>query len=161
MSEHPAGHAPPSHNDDERWMQLALLKARAAGEAGEVPVGAVVVVGNECIASAGNAPIISDDPSAHAEMLALREAAKIQANYRLPGATLYVTIEPCTMCFGAMQHARIQRLVYGASEPRAGVIESQLKLAEAGFYNHRIAVTAGVLATDSAQLLKDFFRSRR
>ncbi|MGB5326028.1 MAG: tRNA adenosine(34) deaminase TadA [Pseudomonadales bacterium] len=148
-------------NEDLRWMREAMTLARDAAAAGEVPVGALLVVDGDCIARAGNAPITACDPSAHAEIQVLRQAAAVLDNYRLPGATLYVTIEPCTMCFGAMQHARIARLVYGAREPRAGVIESQLKLAEAEFYNHRIAVRGGVCAEESAALLQEFFRQRR
>lgn len=146
---------------DRAWMRQALDLARAAAEAGEVPVGAVLVQGGDCIGRGSNQPIASHDPSAHAEIVALRGAAASQANYRLPGATLYVTIEPCTMCFGAMQHARIQRLVYGADEPRAGVVTSQLKLAEAQFYNHRIEVCGGVLQQECGELIQAFFRSRR
>lgn len=142
-------------------MREAVQLARQAAQQGEVPVGAVLVRDGLCIASAGNAPVSSCDPSAHAEILALRAAGEVCGNYRLPGATLYVTIEPCTMCLGAMQHARIARLVYGAAEPRAGVIESQLKLAEETFYNHRIEVTGGVLAAECGALLREFFKARR
>lgn len=147
--------------DDEFWMARALTLAESAAGEGEVPVGAVVVRDGEVIGEGWNRPIIAHDPTGHAEVNALRDAAARAGNYRLSGATLYVTIEPCTMCFGALMHARIARLVYGAREPRAGVCESQLGLPERGFYNHRIEVTSGVCAEQAAQLLRDFFRQRR
>jgi len=150
-----------SASDDEYWMRRALKQAGLAAQAGEVPVGAVIVCRDECIAEAFNQPIASCDASAHAEIMALRQACQHQHNYRLPGSTLYVTIEPCTMCFGAMLHARIARLVYAAPEPRAGVVESQLQLPKERFYNHSIACSGGVLATESAALMQAFFRSRR
>ena len=147
--------------DDEKWMHEALaLASEGAGE-GEVPVGALVVRDGEVLGRGWNRPIAGHDPTAHAEVMALRDAAQRQGNYRLSGATLYVTIEPCTMCFGALMHARITRLVYGATEPRAGVCVSQLQLPEARFYNHRLEVTGGVLAEESARLLKAFFAARR
>lgn len=148
-------------NDDQHWMQQALALAAQAAEVGEVPVGAVVVRDGELLGAGFNRPISGADPTAHAEIVALRAAAARLGNYRLTGATLYVTIEPCTMCFGALMHARIGRLVYGATEPRAGVCESQLQLPAAEFYNHRLAVTAGVMAEHSAALLRQFFRARR
>ena len=115
-----------------------------------------------CIRDRGyNQPITANDPSAHAEIIAMRSASLAEKNYRLSGCTLYVTLEPCTMCFGAMVHARIGRLVYGASEPRAGVCESQLQLPSVDFYNHRVEVEKGVLAEESAMLLKRFFADRR
>ncbi|MFI2811556.1 MULTISPECIES: tRNA adenosine(34) deaminase TadA [Microbulbifer] len=146
---------------DYTFMQHALELARIAAERGEVPVGALLVRDGQIIGEGSNRPIGNCDPSAHAEIVALRRAAEKEQNYRLPKTTLYVTIEPCTMCFGAMMHARVARLVYGASEPRAGVVESQLQLGEAGFFNHRIAVEGGVMAEEAAQLVREFFRGRR
>lgn|SRR5690554_3463332 len=147
--------------EDEFWMRRALALARQAAENGEVPVGAVVVVEGRAVGEAYNQPITQQDPSAHAEILALRQAANVVRNYRLSGATLYVTIEPCTMCFGALMHARIGRLVYGAQEPRAGVCESQLQLPEQRFYNHRLEVQGGVLAAECAAQMQSFFARRR
>ncbi|MCK0537814.1 tRNA adenosine(34) deaminase TadA [Alcanivorax quisquiliarum] len=147
--------------DDETWMREALALAEQAVAAGEVPVGALVVRDGVVLGRGWNSPISSNDPTAHAEVVALRDAAQQQANYRLAGATLYVTIEPCTMCFGALMHARISRLVYGATEPRAGTCISQLRLPEQTFYNHRIEVIGGVLAEQSAAMLRAFFRQRR
>lgn len=142
-------------------MARALALAQAAAEEGEVPVGAVVVRDEVLLGEGYNRPIISADPTGHAEINALRDAAARESNYRLPGATLYVTIEPCTMCFGALIHARIARLVYGAAEPRAGVCQSQLGLPERSFYNHRIEVVGGVEAQAAAELMRRFFRQRR
>ncbi len=142
-------------------MRRALELAEIAAERGEVPVGAVLVQEGKVIGEGSNRPIGNCDPSAHAEIIALRRAAEQMQNYRLPQTTLYVTIEPCTMCFGAMVHARVGRLVYGATEPRAGAVESRLKLAESGFYNHRIAVEGGVMAEEAAKLVREFFESRR
>lgn len=148
-------------NIDEQWMQLALDQAQLAADNGEVPVGAVLVKDGELIASGFNQPITSCDPSAHAEIVVLRVAAKQLANYRLPGTTLYVTIEPCTMCVGALVHARIERLVFGAPEPRAGAVVSSSQLLEGGQFNHRIEVDGGVLAEQCASVMQQFFRSRR
>lgn len=142
-------------------MRRAIELAEIAAERGEVPVGAVVVHEGRIIGEGSNRPIGNCDPSAHAEVIALRRAAEHAQNYRLPDATLYVTIEPCTMCFGAMVHARIGRLVYGAPEPRAGAVESRLQLGEADFFNHRISVEGGVMAEETASLVRDFFQSRR
>ena len=142
-------------------MQLALEQARLAESQGEVPVGAVLVIGEALVAAAYNAPISGCDPSAHAEIAVLRKAAGQLHNYRLPTSTLYVTIEPCTMCMGAIIHSRVQRVVFGAREPRAGAVVSQLKLAEQDFYNHRVEVTEGVLADECGALVSSFFRSRR
>lgn len=147
--------------DDENWMREALALAAQGAERGEVPVGAVVVREGVVLGRGWNCPISHHDPTAHAEVMALRDAAQREANYRLAGATLYVTIEPCTMCFGALMHARISRLVYGATEPRAGTCVSQLRLPEQTFYNHRIEVVGGVLAEQSAAMLRAFFRQRR
>lgn len=149
------------HETDSDWMGRALVLAQQAADAGEVPVGAVLVRDGELLGSGWNAPVSTSDPSAHAELRALRAAAAHLGNYRLPGSTLYVTIEPCTMCFGALMHARVARLVYGAAEPRAGVCESQLRLPQARFYNHRIEVCAGVRAEEAAGLLRAFFAARR
>lgn len=147
--------------EDEYWMEQALIRARQAGRAGEVPVGAALVRAGELLGTGSNGPIGARDATAHAEIRALRAAGRSVDNYRLPGSTLYVTVEPCTMCFGALMHARVARLVYGADEPRAGVCGSALRLHEASFYNHRIVVTGGVLAEPAAALLRDFFARRR
>ena len=147
--------------NDHHWMQQALLLAEQAAAEGEVPVGALVVRDDTVLGRGYNRPITAQDPTGHAEINALRDAAARQRNYRLPGATLYVTIEPCTMCFGALIHARIARLVYGAAEPRAGVCGSSLALHQQGFYNHRIEVVGGVEADAAGELLRRFFRARR
>ncbi|ASK33357.1 tRNA adenosine(34) deaminase TadA [Alcanivorax sp. N3-2A] len=148
------------HNDGY-WMARALVLAEQAASEGEVPVGALVVRDDQLLGEGYNRPIGAHDPTGHAEINALRDAAARQNNYRLPGATLYVTIEPCTMCFGALVHARIARLVYGAAEPRAGVCESRLMLPGQDFYNHRIEVLGGVEADAASQLMRRFFRQRR
>lgn len=145
----------------ESWMREALALARQAGARGEVPVGAVVVVDGECVGRGRNGPIATVDPTAHAEIEALRMAARTVGNYRLPGAALYVTVEPCAMCAGAMVHARIEHLVYGAPEPKSGAVASTARLFESPGVNHRIEVTAGVLANECAQLLIEFFGARR
>jgi tRNA(adenine34) deaminase len=145
----------------EVWMEAALALAEQAAAQGEVPVGAVLVRDGDVIGRGWNRPIGSADPTAHAEVVALRDAAARLGNYRLAGSTLYVTIEPCTMCFGALMHARVTRLVYGAREPRAGVCGSQLDLPAQAFYNHRLEVVGGVLAERSSALLKAFFVDRR
>lgn len=147
--------------NDEDWMRRALALAERAAEAGEVPVGAVLVRDHTLLGEGYNQPIVAHDPTSHAEIMALRHAAHHEQNYRLPGSTLYVTLEPCTMCFGALVHARVSRLVYAASEPRAGVCVSQLQLPEAAFYNHKILVEGGLLAEESAAMLKGFFARRR
>ncbi len=146
---------------DEHWMGLALAQAREAAAAGEVPVGAVVVKDGELVATGRNAPIAGHDPTAHAEIVALREAARALGNYRLDGCTLYVTLEPCPMCSGAMLHARLARVVFGAADPRTGAAGSVLDLFAQPQLNHQTAVTGGVLAAECGQLLKDFFRPRR
>ena len=142
-------------------MALALAEARRAGDAGEVPVGAVVVLAGEVIGRGHNQPIALHDPTAHAEVLALRAAGRTVGNYRLTGATLYATIEPCAMCCGAALHARVTRLVYGAADPKTGAVESLHRLLDDGRANHRIAVTAGVRAEECAALLRAFFEERR
>jgi tRNA(adenine34) deaminase len=145
---------------DERFMRAALEQALEAGRRGEVPVGAVVVV-DEKIGSGFNQPIGAQDPTAHAEIVAMRDAAKQLGNYRLRGATLYVTIEPCQMCVGAMVHARVARLVYGTHEPKAGAIESAMRAHEHPALNHRITITGGVLKEECRGVIQEFFREKR
>ena len=142
-------------------MRQALALARQAAAAGEVPVGAVVVRQGAVIGAGCNRPIAAIDPTAHAEIEALRSAARTAGNYRLPDATLYVTVEPCLMCAGAMVHARIRRLVYGAEQPKSGAVASTGRVLDALGLNHRVAVAGGVLAADCAALLVDFFAARR
>lgn len=146
---------------DERFMREALLLAQQAGEAGEVPVGAVLVLGGEIIGSGFNQPIRTCDATAHAEIMAIRSASQIQKNYRLPETSLYVTIEPCTMCLGAMVHARIGRLVFGATEPKAGAVVSQTSLVNADYFNHRLQIKQGILAEECSSLIQGFFKERR
>ncbi|MGR4069508.1 tRNA adenosine(34) deaminase TadA [Billgrantia sp. C5P2] len=147
---------------DEFYMHRALDQAREGLAAGEVPVGAVVVdAAGEIVGAGYNAPISGHDPSAHAEIRALRAAARHLGNYRLDGCTLYVTLEPCLMCTGAIIHARIARLVYGAAEPRTGMVESKANLFAQPWHNHRVAVEGGVLAARAAKMLKAFFEIRR
>lgn len=146
---------------DLGWMKQALVLAKRAEAAGEVPVGAVLVRDAELIAEGWNQPISSCDPTAHAEIMALRNAACKLSNYRLPDTTLYVTIEPCTMCVGAMIHARVGRVVYGAPEPRAGAIVSQLQLLESSHFNHQMSWTGGVLAEECSAVISGFFRNKR
>jgi tRNA(adenine34) deaminase len=146
---------------DRAFMEAALEEAAVAASRGEVPVGAVVAVEDQIVARAGNRTITDCDPTAHAEIVALRAAAKEVGNYRLLGATLYVTIEPCAMCAGAMVQARISRLVYGADDAKGGAVRSCFSIFDHPQINHRVAVTPGVLADDSAALLKDFFAARR
>ena len=148
-------------HDDEHWMGLALEEAARAAQAGEVPVGAVVVLDGRLLGSGHNAPIKDCDPTAHAEMVALRAAAREAGNYRLIGATLYATIEPCAMCCGAAIHARIARLVYGADDAKAGAVRSVHRLLDDERLNHQIAVTAGVRAAECGARLSDFFRAKR
>ena len=147
---------------DSDWMQQALAQARIAASLNEVPVGAVLVdADGELLAAGHNQPISACDPSAHAEVVTLRQAALKLENYRLPGTTLYVTLEPCTMCVGALVHARVKRLVYAASEPRSGAIESAQRLFETGEYNHRPEIEGGLLAAESSEMLTAFFKARR
>jgi tRNA(adenine34) deaminase len=145
----------------EPFMREALELARAAAEAGEVPVGAVVVVGGRIVGRGHNQPIVATDPTAHAEIVALRAAAREVANYRLPGATMYVTIEPCLMCVGAMVHARIGTLVFGAPEPKTGAVESMVRAHELPGLNHGMLVVSGVLAVECRDIVQAFFRDRR
>ncbi len=146
---------------DSQWMARALDEAHAAAAAGEVPVGAVVVRAGELLAQARNGPIGASDPTAHAEVVALRRAAAAVGNYRLPGSTLYVTLEPCVMCIGAIMHARVERLVFGASDPRTGAAGSVFNLAAAPALNHRVSVAGGVLGDRCGDELRAFFRERR
>lgn len=148
-------------SSDFRFMDAALTEARAAGVAGDVPVGAVVVVGDEIVARGRNRREVANDPIAHAEVDALRHAAQRLGRWRLSDATLYVTLEPCPMCAGALVNARIGRLVYGAMDPKAGAIDSLFKLAEDTRLNHRFEVTRGVRDVEGGALLKAFFRARR
>ena len=147
--------------NDEKFMRLALDEARRAAEAGEVPVGAVVTLDGRLIASAANRTISDGDPTAHAEIVALRAAAKALGNYRLTGATLYVTLEPCAMCAGALVHARVARLVYGCDDPKVGAVRGELRVLEHPMLNHRVEVTSGVLADECAGILQAFFNARR
>jgi len=142
-------------------MAAALAEAQRAAEAGEVPVGAVVVIGNEIVGRGFNQPISSSDPTAHAEIVAIRDAARRAGNYRLTGAALYVTIEPCLMCVGALVHARIATLVYGAPEPRTGAVLSTVRGGELPGHNHRFEVVGGVREADCRALMQDFFKRRR
>lgn len=146
---------------DERFMRAALEHARDARRRGEVPVGAVVVLNDEIIGAGCNQPISAMDPTAHAEIVALRDAAQRAGNYRLTGTTVYVTIEPCQMCVGAMIHARVDRIVYGTAEPKAGAIESAMRAHEHPSLNHRIAATGGVLEAECRDMIQEFFRERR
>ena len=146
---------------DDRLMREALGLASEAERAGEVPVGALVVVDGEIVGRGFNQPISTHDPTAHAEVVALRDAARRLGNYRLPGASLYVTVEPCVMCVGALVHARIAALIYGTTEPRTGAIESTMRAGELPAFNHRFTVVSGVLAAESRAKLQAFFRERR
>ena len=149
------------NEQDLEFMQLALVEAQKARALGEVPVGAVLVSDNKVIATGHNQPIINNDPSAHAEVAALRAAGQNLSNYRLPNTTLYVTLEPCMMCCGAIMHARIARVVYGAADAKTGCVHSVLNLFDNPQLNHHTMVEGGVLAEECAQILKDFFKERR
>ena len=142
-------------------MRYAFRLAQRAEQQGEVPVGAIVVKNDQCIAEGWNSSIATHDPTAHAEMMALRKAGLALENYRLSGATLYVTLEPCVMCMGAISHARVERLVFGAFDPKRGAVCHALSLSDASFLNHRINWVGGVLEIDCSELLRDFFRARR
>src|SRR5438477_3903869 len=146
---------------DSQWMRLALEQARLAAEAGEVPVGALVIKDGEILASARNRNLLDHDPTAHAEMVALRQAASRVGNHRLVGCEMFVTIEPCAMCAGAMIHARLARLVYGAGDPKAGAAGSVLDILNHPRLNHRMQVTPGVSADKCSELLKSFFQAKR
>lgn len=149
------------NNEDEKFMQRALELAKLGEQAGEVPVGCVIVKDGEIVGEGYNHPITAHDPTAHAEIGAMRQAAQRLGNYRLVDTTLYVTLEPCTMCAGAMVHARVKRLVFGATEPRTGAVGSVYDIVRDERLNHRLEVTAGVLGEESAEMLRRFFRSRR
>jgi tRNA(adenine34) deaminase len=146
---------------DQAFMRAALERAAEAGRRGEVPVGAVVVIDDAIAGEGFNQPIATHDPTAHAEIVALRDAGRRLGNYRLTGATLYVTIEPCQMCVGAMVHARIGRLVFGAREPKAGAIESAMRAHEHPSLNYRMTATGGVLEEECRQVMQAFFEARR
>jgi tRNA(adenine34) deaminase len=147
--------------NDQYWMQSALEQAKLAQEHDEVPIGAILVKDNKLIASGFNQPISNIDPTAHAEIVCLRNAALHLQNYRLPDTTLYVTLEPCAMCAGAIIQARITRVVYAANEPRSGAIKSVFQLFDNATLNHRVEVTPDILADESATLLKHFFKKKR
>ncbi len=146
---------------DERYMREALTLARAGGAEGEVPVGAIVVADGEIVGRGCNGPIAHCDPTAHAEILALREAARHLGNYRLEGADLYCTLEPCVMCAGALVHARLRRLVFGARDLRFGGVRSKFQVADSDVLNHRVEIVEGVLGPECTELLRGFFAARR
>ena len=146
---------------DAHWMRQALIAANEARGRGEVPVGTCIVNGNQMLAIAGNRTRTDQDPAGHAEVVALREAARRVNNYRIVDAVVYSTIEPCAMCAGALIQARVRRLVYGARDERAGAVESQFRICDTDFLNHRIEVTAGVLEKECREIMQDFFRERR
>ncbi len=148
-------------SQDEHFMRLALELAAQGAALGEVPVGAVLVQHGEVIGQGFNCPISGSDPSAHAEMVAIRAAAQAASNYRLPGSTLYVTLEPCSMCAGLIVHSRVNRVVFGALEPKAGIVQSQGQFFTQGFLNHRVLFEGGVLAEECGAILTEFFRARR
>ena len=150
-----------STDTDQHYMEAAIKLAQKAGALGEVPVGAVVVLNDKVIGEGFNQPISLSDPTAHAEMVAIKDAAKALQNYRLPEATLYVTIEPCTMCAGAMVHARVKRVVYGATESKSGVAESNGCLFDNTYLNHKVEVVGGIMAERCSNLISDFFAARR
>ncbi len=154
--------AEPQIKSDEEWMQQAYELAALAASKGEIPVGAVIVSNNQIIGQGFNTPISSHDPTAHAEIQAIRQACLSIQNYRLPeDATLYVTLEPCTMCVGALVHARVQRVVFATTEPKAGSLVSARRLLENGYYNHKFTVDVGCLHQQCSQQLSDFFKKRR
>ena len=146
---------------DQQYMRMAIEQAQLAAQSGEVPVGAVLVKDGQVISKAFNKPISNHDPSAHAEMLALRQATLAEENYRIPGSTLYVTLEPCAMCSGAMLHARIDRVVYGAPDPKTGAAGSVLDIFASKQINHQTSVEGGIMSEECGQLLRDFFKGRR
>ena len=149
------------NEQDAEFMKMALMQAHLGRDAGEVPVGAVLVANQQVIATGHNQPIGQHDPSAHAEIVTLKAAGAALSNYRLPETTLYVTLEPCMMCCGAIMHARVSRLVYGASDAKTGCVHSVMKLFDNAQLNHHTMVEGGVLADECAQVLKDFFKDRR
>ncbi|HIL92732.1 MAG TPA: tRNA adenosine(34) deaminase TadA [Cycloclasticus sp.] len=147
--------------DDEAWMRRAIELAHKAEEVGEVPVGAVIVHDGECIGEGYNLPIKNCDPTAHAEIVAIRAASQTVQNYRLVNSTLYVTLEPCVMCMGAIQHARIKRIVFAAKDPKRGAVCSALSLTDADYSNHHVEWSQGVLGDECATLLTSFFKKKR
>lgn len=150
-----------SRLEDRHWMQRALALAHRAEQAGEVPIGAVLIRAGTVLGEGWNQPITACDPTAHAEVIALRQAARLVGNYRLPGSTLYVTLEPCALCAGALVQARVARVVFGAGDSRNGACGSVFDILRNPALNHRADITGGVLAGDCAELLRDFFRERR
>ena len=148
-------------NNDEKWMGLAIKQAVKAENKGEVPVGAVLIKDGKLIAQAYNQPISTNNATAHAEIQLLRAAGKYQKNYRLIDTTIYVTLEPCAMCLGAMMHARIKRMVFGASDPKTGVCGSHADLTSESFFNHEMEISGGVLEKECKEILQAFFKSRR
>jgi tRNA(adenine34) deaminase len=158
MGEKPQFTGPSS---DAAWMELALEQARKGAEAGEVPIGALVIKNGQIVGQGHNRNLLDNDPTAHAEIVAMRQAAATLGNHRLPGCEIFVTIEPCAMCAGAMVHARIARLVYGAADPKAGAVSSVLQVINHPRLNHKMEITSGVLADQCAELLQDFFRKKR
>ena len=157
----PVRQAGPAFERQIFWMNLALEQAEKSALAGEVPVGAILVRQDSLLAAAGNSPIGNQDPTAHAEILAIREAARYLGNYRMPGTTLYVTLEPCIMCMGAIIQARIDRLVFGAHDPKAGAVESCYHIGRDALLNHTIPIESGIQAKACGAILKDFFREKR
>ena len=152
---------PDQQERDRHWINYAIELAKRAEEEGEVPVGAVIVRDNKLISEGWNQPIKGHDPTAHAEIMALRAAGRIESNYRLPGATLYVSLEPCVMCVGAITHARIKRVVYGADDPRAGAAGSAFSLLGSDQFNHSPEIQNGILAEECGEILRGFFKARR
>lgn len=148
-------------DDDYHWMKIAIEEARQAAEKQEIPVGAVLVLGNKQLSKAGNSPIAQSDPSGHAEILALRNGCKQIGNYRLPDATLYVTLEPCIMCMGAILHSRLKRLVFGAYDQKTGAAGSVYNVGRDGKLNHKLIVEGGLLQVECGQLLINFFKAKR
>ena len=148
-------------NKDEEWMKIAISEANLAKNEGEIPVGAVLIQKDKLIAKAHNQPILNHDPTAHAEIEVLRKAGRKLKNYRLSGSTLYVTLEPCAMCLGAIMHARIDRIVFGASDSKTGVCGSKADLTSEAFFTHKVKVDGGVLKEESRVILQTFFKSRR
>jgi len=148
-------------NEDEKWMKIAISEAKLAINEGEIPVGAVLIQNGKLIAKAHNQPILNHDPTAHAEVEVLRKAGKKLKNYRLSRSTLYVTLEPCVMCLGAIMHGRIERIVFGASDPKTGVCGSKTDLTSEAFFTHKVKVDGGVLEEENKEILQSFFKSRR
>jgi tRNA(adenine34) deaminase len=148
-------------NQDEKWMQYAIIEAKKAQNKNEIPVGSIVVLNNKIIAKAHNQPISKNNPTAHAEILVLQKAGKKLQNYRLNNTTLYVTLEPCAMCFGAISHARVKRIVFGAYDPKTGVCGSAINLSSEKIFTHRINIKGGILEKQCSQVLKSFFKLLR